>query len=366
MIKKPLLPHTLVFLCCITLLWVGVSKPDHNWDIVGYVGASFYSDGYRGTELRDKTYASIKKELPNRSYEDLVKGEYRAAVASSASSLEEHMPFYRIRLFYNLAVEFTSKYLGVGIATSTVLVAAFFNALTLLMCWMLVPNKTLISSFFLVAAATLTGQIHLSSLSTPDSMAAFVCLLAVYLYRKESIWMIPVLIVLPLVRTDAILASWLLALLIVLKKRYAWALSILFGSGLSYWGVNIANDNYGYLRIFNFTLIGINPHPATMPIASDLTLYLKAYVHGFKEYFSHRHFLIFLVYAFVIFRRSEKFTKVLNEPIFLLVNAYTLAHLILFPAYYERFFVWCAMLAMIDVVYKLQADKYTQLKPTTT
>ncbi|NUN06100.1 MAG: hypothetical protein HUU57_10090 [Bdellovibrio sp.] len=319
--------------------------------MIGYAGALHYSDNYRNEELRKVTFNDIQKFVPSEVYRELTQSSpYRATVATNPESLEQHMPFYTIRMGYLWTMSATSKIFQIPVAQATYWVASFFAGLCVLVLGLMFNLSQLWWLLLFPLALHLAGLTEVASLSTPDSMAAFFALTAWYLYQKNRRWwtLLP-LTLLPLVRTDFIIIAGILGIFSFLNKRQVQAVLYFVLPALMYIYVNKVNANYGYLKIFNFTLIGIDPFPATMHIQTTLMPYLNAYAEGFGAFVGHKHFILFTLYGLCWFKyiRPQK-KSLLNQQVGLVLG-FVLFHMLLFPAYYQRFFAWCAAIAGLQL-----------------
>lgn len=340
----------LAILFSVFLSLYGYFNPAYNWDIIGYVAGVNYSEGFRGDDLQTRTFEDIKKQVDPSTYNELVSATpYRTIVASDSTSLEQQMPFYTIRMAYLKAMNWVSDTFGFTLAKSTYVISSVFAGLCAFVLLLFFPatRKTFVILFPLIILFAGFGE--LASFSTPDSMASLLAVLSLYFYSRKWLAALAALTLLPFVRTDFILLAGLIALCAIYKKQFIRAALFLVLPFIAYSYVNRTNDNYGYLKILNFTLMNNDPHPATMAIETSLGPYLKIYAEGFSKFVGHRHFLIFLGYFFVWFKymRNKKMQE-LNEQIFIVLS-FVILHMLLFPAYYQRFFAWCAAVAGLQL-----------------
>ena len=78
-----------------------VSRPIHNWDMIGYIAAAKSFETRDPATLHAFTYDSLRRAVTPDEYQALTTGPFRAAVAASPDVLAEQIPFYRIRPLYN-------------------------------------------------------------------------------------------------------------------------------------------------------------------------------------------------------------------------------------------------------------------------
>lgn len=348
----------------LSLFIYGISNPEFNWDIIGYVAAAHYQDGLTGDSLRSTTYSEIQsitnasyfKELTDISY-------YRKTIYENSDALVQQMPFYTIRMAYLWTMKTTSALFGIPMAKATYLISSFFAGLCIILLFLLFnpENFWLILAFPLVMI--FSGFPEVATLSTPDTMAGFFALLAIFFFQKERyLQTLITLTILPFVRTDFIVLAGLIAMCSFYKNKNLRSLLLAALPLFAYFFINKINANYGYLKIFNFTLIGNTPFPATMDIKTDFAPYLKAYISGFSALIDHKHFVLYISYLLFWWKfiRPKKITT-FNEQVFIVLGFVSL-HMILFPAYFQRFFSWCAAIAglqMIQWIFEMKRLKKT-------
>ncbi len=354
----------LLFVLAYGFLLALFTPPLFNWDIIGYTGAAYYAEGLRSEALRQTVYSEIQTITSSHVFEDLtLSGVYRKKVFTEPQSLEEHMPFYTIRMAYISAMKITSSLFSIPYAKSTYVLSAFFSGLCVLLLGVLFPTKNMCLLLTFPIVLYIAGFPELASLSSPDAMATSLALLSFITYRKILLAIIPLSLI-PWVRTDYVIWTGLIALVAAYNRRFLQATLYLTLPLISYVLVNKINHNYGYLKIFNFTLIGIDPHPATMTIETSILPYLQAYSRGFGSFLGHPHFFIFLAYILVWFKFfKQKAIREVNEQVFL-ITGFVLLHMLLFPAYYSRFFTWCAAIAglqLIAWIYELKTQRLNNM-----
>lgn len=45
-----------IAISAIAVIAIGLMRPYHNWDMIGYVAAAYHKDGYRGEDLSQLTF----------------------------------------------------------------------------------------------------------------------------------------------------------------------------------------------------------------------------------------------------------------------------------------------------------------------
>lgn len=332
------------------ILTFGLLKPLRNWDMIMYVAAAYYKDGHRGPDLTRKTYGEIKKTVSSKKFSTLIAGKYRETVFEDPSSLEQQIPFYSIRVGYIELIRLLKK-AGLNYAKSTYVISAVFASLSVLVLGGIIL-KTAVPIGMLPVVVAVTGYTELARLSTPDAMACFFSLLGIYgLMTKGRMGRVVFLVaaILPLIRTDFILLSGLLTLYTYLYGSRFLSLFSLLLSVSFYMLINKLNGNYGYLTLFNFTLIGsLTPYPADIAISHQFTDYLIPYALLLDNLIFHSHSVIYVLSLYLLWLKRDQvknrtdFYCLLGVPF-----VFTLAHILLFPSAQYRFFVFSASLILV-------------------
>ena len=337
---------TVLLVFCVGILW-----PYYNWDMIGYVAASYYKDGFRGKELSEKTYNDIKKEVSKEMFETLRKGPdgYMETVYNNPYSLEQQIPFYSIRVAY-IELMRTMKIFGISYPKATFYISAFFSSFSAIILGFLLFRSNL-PMFTLPMIVLITGYFDIAKLSTPDALACFFSLAAIFLSlnRKKMVFLISA--ILPLMRTDLLILSILLMLHWFLKSEKIYSLISLGFSILTYFILNILNNNYGWITLFNFTFIGISPFPANMAISYRINDYIWPYINTLLVLQNMPQFIIYFLSIYLLI------PKVLNKDVpegvcevFVIPLLYVVFHLALFPVYDNRFFAFSSSIMFFGML----------------
>lgn len=343
----------IIAICFFSVLAAGIKTPHYNWDIIGYVAAAYKSDGSDEKELMRRVFEDLSGEVSPYVFLSLIGSspynEYRSTTYKDSVSLEEQIPFYSIRTIYLLAMK-AFNYLGFSYSSSTYLVSAFFASFSVLVISGLLFQQK-IPQVFLPLIIIFSGIFDISRYSTPDSTACFIALTFIFFLLRRNPLALAFSTLLPLARTDFVLFSLLAALVGFNSLSKLWSVISFIASLILYFAINKINGNYGFLTIFNFTLIGLDPYPANMALSNNLIDYIKAYARGALAFLSHPHFLVYFM-GFAFFCRDFIARKKLND--LCLVSAASLAfvilHLAIFPAYMGRFFSFSVATILIYVI----------------
>lgn len=334
-------------LTSIAAYFYGVSNAKYNWDVIGYVSTIHYENGFRGSDLSLVTYDDIRKEVSAERFDELTLGsDYSRIVFEDPAALEQHVPFYRIRFLYTSLVQTFANVLGVTLTKSSVLVSALFTAMCVVMLGALLLQQK-ISVWTLPIIVLLSGIIRLGKLSTPDSMAAFIMLAATYTFIRGTSFTLAICLIIPLVRTDFVIFSLLLIALSSYPKSSLIKLSCVLGNIVSVAAINHWSGNYGWLTIFNFTLIEITPYPLQLTASTSIWDYLEAYRKGlFTVATAYETYIAVGAVAGGFYKIKPPQPLALVAALLMLGVA---LHFLAFPAFFTRFYF--AHIAILCIVY---------------
>ena len=347
---------------------IGVHKPQHNWDGIGYVASAYQADGYSGQALLRKTYADLRADVSADTYSTLTGGgefgQYRAAVATDPKALSEQLPPYSSRVVYVGLIRLARTFLP-SYTKATYVISATFAALStvVLARLLLLFGVNIVALPFL---AIVTGITQLASLSTPDSFALFVALLCVAAAVEDSPLSLVFAAALPLIRTDFIFVSVLvLSLELLLGKRVIATCAALLFAIASYVVVTSWSKSYGLLTLINVAM-NITPYPAELRPSTHLSDYAKIYLQTAMQLLASKDFLIYFVASYLLWTRIKAGTgriqwnvayateQIRNNREFTLIFAipmlYLGIHLLLFPNFEARYFTFNATLVSVWIL----------------
>jgi hypothetical protein len=290
----------------------------------------------------------VRAEVSSEKFKDLVSAGYREDVYHDPKALEQQIPFYSIKVGYVAMIRLLGR-IGVAYSKSTYIISSLFSALSIFILAILVA-KARVSIVALPMIVLPTGLLDLARLSTPDSIACFVGLLSLLtLLVGRSNWSLLLAAVMPLARTDFILLSCLVvgyALYQGIRLPAIISSSISF---LSYLTITNTHANYSWITLFNFTFIGgLTPYPADLVVSQDITQYLRPYLTAATHTMFHLHFPIFMAATYALFQNLRNLSNQ-HEVVVLAIlpMLFVVLHLVLYPAYYHRFFVFAAAVVFV-------------------
>jgi hypothetical protein len=328
-----------VALCVLAL---GVKKPYDNWDMIGYVAAALSADGHRGADLNTATYEAVKSEVGAATFAQLVQqGDYRQTVYRDPLSLQQQLPFYRHRILY-VGVIRTMHAAGINVARSTYIASAVFAALSVVVL-ALVGRETGAPIGVLPLVVVFSGLLDVARLSTPDAMACCVALLSVYALMRESALVFVVAAMLPLVRTEFLLLALLIfAHAFVFGRRRPALVAAAVACALYGFAAKTSGD-YGWLALFNFSLIHKTAYPAQLVMSHNLVDYLRPYVLMAYDLPAQPLFVLCgLAIAVLLMRGRDQSAAEwrFSSAIYVIPIAFAVMHVMLFPEITYRFFAF--------------------------
>ena len=153
--------------------------------------------------------------------------------------------------------------------------------------------------------------------------------------------------VLPLIRTDFYIYTVLLSF--VGDYRLAHRMSIILFGFLSYLSAVFGVSGYGYLKTLKFTLAGPFPYPNDIIWSYGIHEFLEWYKNLLLELILRLEFYVILI-ATSLFFAMRYYKKMRPEDrVLIILIGFVFSHLVLFPAYMQRFFVMPVMYAVIYI-----------------
>lgn len=340
---------------------IGYFKPAHNWDMIAYVASAYKSDGLSSLDLLEATYSDVENEVGEEKFSAMTTGNYRADVYQDYRSLEQQLPFYTPRVLYIALIKVAGIF-GLSYSVGTYFISSLFACASVLVVAVML-RQFCAPIFMLPFIVIFSGLLQLSRLSTPDAMSCFFALLALSIFLSGRSYYLALAAVFPLVRTDFFILSILLAILGFFSgRRFASTLATTVAV-IFYLGVNKLMGNYGWLTIFNFSLIDRSPYPADMTMSNSLIDYIRPYFSAGWNLLNHSHGVIYVLSLYNLFylARNAEF-KITSKHWALLVSLmFVVLHLVAFPAFYDRFFTFAAIICLIFSLSSLR--KFLSLEP---
>lgn len=348
----------LTALCAVYVGLSGFLHPINNWDLIGYIASALRNSGMSGAELHVATYAELRRSLPPDQFAELTEqGAYFSGVYRDPEALKQHLPFYRIRPLYVLLVQ------GLAAITQSLTLAIYVISavsaagLCLLTGWLLRQSMPvvpwIVAGAGLVVVLSLGSVVQLARLSTPDALFSLCALAALAsFYRARSVAM-GLVMVLPLIRTDAVILSVLVAVLLLVERdrRVLYYVAVAVSGALYLW-VNAYFGNYGHAVLFNFSLIPgqRTPYPATLEVAKDVSVYLEVYQREALAMLTR--WIPYILLSSAGAAAFERFRKGRIGPearLALVAIAYVVLHFLAFPLGEARHYAFALILCSVYV-----------------
>jgi len=330
----------LIAFTVLLVLFLGLLRPSYGWDMIAYVAASYQQDGYKGSELSNKTYSAVKAEVSNEVFSELTKGNYKNRVYADPIALDQQIPMYSIKVVYVELMRCIHK-VGIGYPKCSRLISACFAALSVIILARLIA-KTQLPMILLPIIVGLAGYILLAKLPTPDSISCFFSAWAILSLATKSKSNFVICVILPFMRPDDILLSVLMMGFKFFEGSKWSSLISLFISLIGYECINKFAGNYGWLNLFNFSFINIyTPYPANLVPSGRLDDYVRPYIAGVETLITERFFIIYALALCLlwIFKTKIRFDRKFWI-LFVIPLSFAAMHFVLFPDCEGRYFVF--------------------------
>ncbi|WP_415324383.1 hypothetical protein [Chryseobacterium sp. MMS23-Vi53] len=190
------------FLFFILIVISGLSFWNYNnrvydWDMPGYIGCLYtlkFPDS--PDKVRTFTYRSIKEDAPESHYKDILGvkpvDKARQVFASNTKAFSEQIPYFQIKLGYNLAILIMYE-LGFSAAMSVSFLSIFSyfisGFLIFLILKIIFPENYLLTSGITIGVMLLPPMTDMSRVATPDMFIfQFLLVFMIGLLKKWNKW----------------------------------------------------------------------------------------------------------------------------------------------------------------------------------
>ena len=346
----------------------------YDWDMPGYIGCLYtlkFPDS--PDKIRQLTYSEIQKKAPEFQYKDILgtlkpADKARQAFANNTQAFIEQLPYFKIKVGYNLGVLILYE-LGFSSPDSVTLLSVFSYFISGLLLFFILknifPENYILASVLSIGIMLLPPITYMSRVATPD-MFIFQILLVFMLgfVKKWNRWiMFIILFAITFTRPD-----------------YApFTLSYLGIAGIYEYFKNKKLDFIFAIQgiillILYFTIIKLSHYPGWKHLFYDTFIHRREFISGPSPDFSLQEYLT------IIFNKIIYFKKVTVTSVGLLVLTFYLSKdswirafsvIVLVNIYIKflffphssglRFFFGYIMLLMIIFLYAL-SKKYNGFK----
>lgn len=327
--------------------------------MLGYVASAYVEDGLSGPKLLDATVSDVRNTVSKAKFDALRDGSvFWKEVMGDEKSMGQMVPLYSMRVFYVESMRLLHSF-GQSYTSASIQIAAFFGALTVLILAAIVIELNL-PALLLPVVIGASGFLETAMMPSPDTMACFLALAVTYLLMVGRLRAIlPLMVVMPLARTDLVILSGLLSIYIFFNGRgrvgKAAVIVAALLSVVAYVAVNKLHGNYGLLNLFNNHHIRHSIYPADVEISTNPRDYLMPYLWVVRDAINSTHAAVFLFAAAILIysRRAGAFVE-REYPLFIMPMAFTLLHVLAFPAYFERYFEFSVILTLVGSLHFLK------------
>ena len=280
----------LVFSILVYFTFWNYNNRVYDWDMPGYIGTVYTWEFPNNPEkVHQLTFSSIKKEAFDLHYKDLVGTSPvdipRQVFEKNTQSFTEQLPYYQIKIGYNLVIAFFYK-LGLSSPMSVLfvsLISYFFSGLLLFYILKIVfPENYIIAIFITLGAALLPPMTYMARAPLPDMFIfQFMLVFIIAMIKKwQKWWAFLLLFVITFIRPDYITftLTYLFAatFLFYLKEKKIDIALILQGTILMvlYFGIMKYYNYPGWKDLFYDSFIDRRPIISAQPANFTVKDYL--------------------------------------------------------------------------------------------
>jgi hypothetical protein len=342
-----------------------------NWDILGYAAAALTLLENNVSTVHAEVYGALHSMVDTHSYQLFVnESTYRHVMATDVSAFEQQIPFYKIRLLFILPVSLLSM-AGLNPLFSCKLVAGAFLAGGFMLMYL--ASRRQLSPLFLMSLPAiyfLADGLSLSRLITADAATFFWVALAYFAFMKNSRYFLLVLALSVLTRADLLIfvvlmltylgfystqkmlhlmSSFILALLIYIAL-YHWSGS--YGWSTTFYFVFVSKLSATHPAIYSYEKISLSDYFYALRAGLYLELYLLIAAVSFIGHLLYQYCVSEKMETLVAqcrrYYRDCMFDRNLGWS--MVGVGYIVAHFLLFPALWSRFFVAPIMIIVIGAL----------------
>lgn len=210
--KKWFLIDILYILIALSFSIYNFQNREYDWDLPGYLGCLFESE-YPGNieKIKNETYLSIRKEASLKQFDNLVgASSYRKVLFENADAFNEQLPYYQIKIGYNLLVR-AFYFMGFSAPYSVLYLNSLLFFISILFFYFSLKAIYLEYPFFVFFASVLFSSLpvlnYLSRIASPDIL--LVLLLLVFanfvINNKKPIYVFFIIFLIVFSRPDYII-----------------------------------------------------------------------------------------------------------------------------------------------------------------
>jgi hypothetical protein len=280
----------------------------YDWDMPGYIGCLYalkYSDA--PDTIRTLTYKEIQKKAPEKEFRDILgikpADKARQAFAENTRAFNEQLPYYQIKVGYNLGILilYESGLSSPDAVTFLSIISYFISGLLLFYIVKIIfPENYIVAAVLTIVIMLLPPMTYMSRVATPDMfIMQFLLVFMIGLIKKWKTWiMFLVLFAITLTRPDYI----------------PFTLSYLgVASGFDYLKKKKINFHFIVqaiiLFILYFGIIKISGYPGWKHLFYDTFIQRREFISGTPPDFSFNKYLS-IIYQKIIYFKKVTLTSV--------------------------------------------------------
>jgi hypothetical protein len=263
----------------------------YDWDMPGYIGCLYTLKVPDSPDkVRKLTYTEIKKKAPEYEFRDILgilkpADKARQAFANNTQAFTEQLPYFQIKVGYNLAILLLYE-VGFSSPDSVTLLSIFSYFISGIMIFLILkiifPENYILAVILTVGVLFLPPMTYMSRVATPDMFIVQILLLFIIgLLKKWNSWiMFLVLFAITFTRPDYI----------------PFTLTYLAAAGIYGYSQNKKTDFILVLQgilllIVYFSIIKLCHYPGWKHLFYDTFIHRRPFIStpspnfGLKEYF---------------------------------------------------------------------------------
>ena len=346
-------------------------NPVDNWDMLGYAASVKTLYGLEASAIHTQVFAEYKAYATPYHFDQLTNANsYREVMYQDAAAFYQQIPYYKIRVLYVLLLA-TASELGANIFATMHFLSSFFAAAAFLVLYLGLRKRIhsvvwLIAPFFFYYYSL---EFKIFQKGGVDTFAFFWVSMMVVAFLHRSKVLYPLIAFSVLVRTDLILYDALIFAAALYWYRSDWRHIFFWGvmTMIAYFWVNSWSGNLGWTTLINFVFVSkmLATHPDQYSQnAIEITQYL-GFIFSKYDWISPWFWvsisISILNLALVLTSFKVDWTKQ-NLPksqvqllwhlhtVSVISLLYIIAHYLLFPAVFMRFFYGHSFLSALTIL----------------
>jgi hypothetical protein len=346
-------------------------RPLYNWDLVPYVAIALKNAGEPADSLRQKTFDTLKRSVPDDAYEFLSggseykaspynrAGDYRFLVAHDSKIFSDQLPLYAVKPVYPALMSLLSK-MGINPVTAAIVISAtaYVAICLLLYVWMSRWLPVLISLPMLALFSLNPFFATLPQFTTPDPISVFTLLLGTFLIfeTKHARFGALAFTLAVLVRPENIIYAVIFQLYELITRRIAiiYFFAALCAAFAVYFTEVTLSHNYGWQVLFYFTFFDWkvlqNPGLISLSLTDYVTVYAKEFARMILARGSAFPLFVMAGFGALLLKLEREAWRDPYVQLLLLTAICAAARTLAFPGESERSLVFAYMLTTLTLI----------------